>query len=250
MYGLVLAGGGGKGGYHIGVWRALRELGIEISAVTGTSVGALNGAFICQDKFEEAIDIWSNISPEQVMETDGEFFNDFINFRIKLTRKNLDTYLRLADKHLKNKGISIVPLKEMINENVDEELIRKSEITFGLVTVSLTDRKPLELFIEDIPNGKLTEYLLASSFLPTFEPMELDGKKFIDGGFHDNLPINLMSKKGIKKIIAVELKAIGIRQTVKDKSLFIFLLLVIWVNYWNLMRLNREIILKWDTWIL
>ncbi len=41
MIGLVLQGGGAKGGYHIGVWKALRELDIEIGAVTGTSVGAL-----------------------------------------------------------------------------------------------------------------------------------------------------------------------------------------------------------------
>lgn len=39
MYGVVLQGGGTKGSYHIGVWKALRELGIEIGAVTGTSIG-------------------------------------------------------------------------------------------------------------------------------------------------------------------------------------------------------------------
>jgi NTE family protein len=218
MSGLVLGGGGGKGGYHIGAWKALRELGIEIEAVTGTSVGALNGSFIAQGKFQEALDIWENISPEQLMEIDGDHFNDLINFKLKLTLENIETTMKLAEKHFKNKGISVQPLREMIEEHVDESKMRESEIDFGLVTVNLTDLKPMELFIKDIPEGKVPEYMLASSFLPTFESMELDGKLFLDGGFHDNLPINMMLAKGIEEIIAVDLNAIGIRKHVKNKS--------------------------------
>ena len=45
-YGLALEGGGAKGAYQIGAWKALREAGIRFSAVSGTSVGALNGAMI------------------------------------------------------------------------------------------------------------------------------------------------------------------------------------------------------------
>ena len=43
-YGLVLDGGGARGAYQIGAWKALREAGVKIEAVAGTSVGALNGA--------------------------------------------------------------------------------------------------------------------------------------------------------------------------------------------------------------
>ncbi len=49
MKGLVLEGGGTKGAYQIGAYKALRELGIEFQGVTGTSIGALNGAFIIQN---------------------------------------------------------------------------------------------------------------------------------------------------------------------------------------------------------
>ena len=45
-YGLVLDGGGARGAYQIGAWKALKEAGVKISAVAGTSVGALNGALI------------------------------------------------------------------------------------------------------------------------------------------------------------------------------------------------------------
>ena len=50
MYGLVLEGGGARGSYQIGVYKALLEMNIPIKAVTGTSVGALNGALIAQGK--------------------------------------------------------------------------------------------------------------------------------------------------------------------------------------------------------
>ena len=51
-YGLALEGGGAKGAYQIGAWKALREAGIRFSAVSGTSVGALNGAMIVMDDLE------------------------------------------------------------------------------------------------------------------------------------------------------------------------------------------------------
>lgn len=54
-YGLVLAGGGCKGVYQIGVWRALREMGVSITAVVGTSVGAMNGALVALDRYDEAV---------------------------------------------------------------------------------------------------------------------------------------------------------------------------------------------------
>ena len=47
---LVLSGGGGRGSYQIGVWKALRDLGIKFDIITGTSVGALNGALMVQDQ--------------------------------------------------------------------------------------------------------------------------------------------------------------------------------------------------------
>ena len=57
--GLVLEGGGGKGSYQIGVWKAIRELGLEkkIVAVSGTSVGALNAALFAKGDFETACQI-------------------------------------------------------------------------------------------------------------------------------------------------------------------------------------------------
>lgn len=217
MYGIVLQGGGTKGSYHIGVWKALRELNIEIGAVTGTSIGALNGAFIAQNMFEEALEVWENIKVNDVLDADQEVYKDFMNLDLDLDKA--DRYFAYFRRVVQDKGFDTGPLRELIESHLDESVLRMSGIDFGLVTVSLTDMKPLELFVEDIPKGKLTEYLLASSFLPGFKPQELDGKRFLDGGMYDNLPINLIAQKGYKDIIAVEMDSMGLKQKVKDNAL-------------------------------
>ena len=66
-YGLVLEGGGAKGAYQIGAWRALKEAGVKIKGVAGTSVGALNGALICMDDYENAKKVWENITYSKIM---------------------------------------------------------------------------------------------------------------------------------------------------------------------------------------
>lgn len=66
-YGLVLAGGGAKGSYEIGVWKALKELNVPISMVAGASVGALNGAIIVQDDYDTACKLWTNLSMDTVI---------------------------------------------------------------------------------------------------------------------------------------------------------------------------------------
>jgi len=217
MYGLVLQGGGTKGSYHIGVWKALRELDIKIGAVTGTSIGALNGAFIAQNIFEDALNVWENIVVNDVINAEADVYKDLMNF--DLDYDNFDKYFGYFKKVILDRGLDTGPLRNLIETYLDEKTLRSSGIDFGLVTVSLTDMKPLELFVEDIPEGKLTDYLLASSFVPGFKPQQLDGKRFVDGGMYDNLPINLITKKGYTDIIAVEMDSIGIKQKVDESGL-------------------------------
>ena len=69
-YGIVLDGGGAKGAYQIGAWKALKEAGVKINAVAGTSVGALNGALICMDDVENAVRIWGELTFSRVMDVD------------------------------------------------------------------------------------------------------------------------------------------------------------------------------------
>ena len=76
-YGIVLEGGGAKGAYQVGAWKALREAGVKIKAVAGTSVGALNGALICMDDIDRAEKLWKNIRYSSIMDGSGNLCKGF-----------------------------------------------------------------------------------------------------------------------------------------------------------------------------
>ena len=61
-YGLVLAGGGTKGAYQVGVYKALKGMKINVKAVVGTSIGALNGALVLQDDLEKMLNLYGSIN--------------------------------------------------------------------------------------------------------------------------------------------------------------------------------------------
>ncbi len=69
-FGLVLAGGGTKGAYEVGVWKALKELNINITAIAGTSIGALNAALILQDDFENFFHMWKQKQSDEKIPAD------------------------------------------------------------------------------------------------------------------------------------------------------------------------------------
>lgn len=207
VLGLTLEGGGAKGSYQIGAWKAFRELGIEFQGITGTSVGALNGALMVQDDFDVAYEIWSNITPTAVMKIDDKIYEMISDYQ--LTSNNINIIFEQIRRVIKDFGINTKPLEELVERTVRERKIRSSSKDFGIVTVCLTDFKPLELFKEEIPVGKMADYLIASSYLPIFKSRKLDGKVFLDGGFYNNLPLNMLYDKGYREIVAVRLLGRG-----------------------------------------
>ena len=118
-YALVLEGGGAKGAYQIGAWRALREAGVKINAVAGTSVGALNAALICMGDLEIAEDIWKNISHSKVMEVDDDKAAQLFDGSAKLR-----DWVQVVFKYATEGGADITPLKELIAKAIDEETIK------------------------------------------------------------------------------------------------------------------------------
>ncbi|MGO1470735.1 MAG: patatin-like phospholipase family protein, partial [Tissierella sp.] len=207
MYGLVLEGGGAKGSYHAGVYKAILEEEIEIKGVTGTSIGALNGAMIVQGDFETILDLWNDISYTDIIQANEMEIENLLNTKLDL--EDLKLLSKKIISVITDRGLDISPFKDMINKYIDEERVRKSPIDFGMVTINLTDRIPVEVFIEDIPQGKLGDYLLASAYVPIFKFEKLDGKIYLDGGFYDNLPFKLLQKKGYKDLILVRTHSKG-----------------------------------------
>ena len=209
-YGLVFDGGGARGAYQIGAWKALREAGVKLNAVAGTSVGALNGALVCMGDMEKAEDIWSKMTFSSVMDVDDEWMERL--FRKETTIRE---FLNEGWSRLKDGGIDITPLKELIHEVIDEEKIRNSSIEFCLLTFSVSDFKELDLSVEDIPEGLLEEFLLASAYLIGFKNERLHGKKYIDGGVINNVPLSSLVKRGYENIIEVRIYGPGREPRVK-----------------------------------
>lgn len=216
MIGLVLAGGGVKGAYQVGAYFAFRKCHIKIDGIVGTSIGSFNAAMIVQEKENELYEFWKNVNVGKLLDFNSKYI-DSVNNKDKF--KELIYSIEQMTIIVKNKGISNSNLKKILSEMIDEEKIRNSYMDYGLVTVRLNDLKPLYLFKEDMKKGKLSEYILASCNLPLFKTEKLiDDKYYIDGGFYDNNPINMLLNKGYNKIYSIEVQGIGFKQKIKDDS--------------------------------
>ena len=200
---LVLSGGGAKGAYQIGVYKALKKLHIKIHIITGTSIGSINGAALTSKDYRKAKKFWLKAENSKIFNYD---FTKPQNFP------------KAVKELVLNKGLKFDKAEELLCDVLNEKKIRKSKIDYGLVTVNLKTRTPKMLTKEEIPNGKLLSYIIASaSCFPAVEPKKIDGESYIDGGYYDNMPINLAIDMGADEIIAVDLKAIGLKnKKIKD----------------------------------
>jgi len=216
-YCLILAGGGTRGAYQVGAWKALRELGITISAVAGTSIGAINAAFVVQGEAERMERLYDDIELGDVIETNAEIVQNKNLF-------NIENILRVARDFIKQKGFDNEPLKKLLEQNLDVHKIYDSPVDFGMVTYSIKNNKPMEIFREDIPEEEFINYLLASACFPIYKAQKIGDNTFLDGGLYDNMPINLMIKKGYKRFIVIELPGRNVRKSLISKDVSIKLI--------------------------
>lgn len=207
-YGLVLEGGGAKGAYQIGAWKALREAGVKIRGVAGTSVGALNGALICMGDMERAEKLWKDISYSKVMDVDDNQMARLFN-KVEMTPEFLREALHDTFRILGEGGTDITPLRRLIEENMDEDLIRKSPVEFYSCTFSVTDRKEMDVDMKAVPDGQMQDMLLASSYLPVFKNEKLHGKTYMDGGVTNVLPVNTLLDHGYEDLILIRIFGVG-----------------------------------------
>ena len=210
-YGLVLEGGGAKGAYQIGAWKALKEAGIPIKGIAGTSVGALNGALIAMDDFEKAEKIWETIRYSRVMDVDDDLMEQLKTSGLKdIAALGLSELIPAAKKVLKDRGFDIAPLRSLIEEVVDEEKLRNSEKELYVVTYSLSDRKPMVVNVKEVPEGEIADMLMASAYLIGFRREKLGGKYYMDGGGVNNVPIDVLIEKGYKDILVLRIYGYGV----------------------------------------
>lgn len=201
---LTLAGGGGKGSYQIGVWRALREMNLmkDIIAVSGSSVGALNAALISLGDYDNAVSIWQNIMPKQ-----------FLDVNTATVIGPLDT---LVKRSLTNGLCSRDGLIDIIDKNIDLSALSQSMLPayvcvawYSSDCVECLNEKPVAEYISlgEVDSYDAKALLLASSAMPYIYPPELiHDKIYRDGGLADNVPVLPMTTVGADKLIVVKLE--------------------------------------------
>lgn len=201
--GLVLEGGGAKGAYHAGAVKALYDNGYSFDGIAGTSIGAVNGAMIAQDdNCDVCLDMWTNVQMSDIVDMESSEAGRL--FCTQPDSQSIKYWIERAIAIIKNFGVPTDKIIPFLKKYIDEDKIRLSGRDFAIVTVCITDKKPLELHLEDIPYGELCNYIFASAYFPIFKMSRINGKYYIDGGIYDNLPINaLIRKDSYDEIVAV-----------------------------------------------
>lgn len=173
---LVLTGGGTRGIYQIGALQALEEAGFleDVESISACSIGSINAAIISQYDLIKCRDIWKTIANTRVFKGIDQFSSDY--------------FFKIAQETFFSDGLDINPFVSIFHEIIDEKLIRDKgwELVFSLYNIS--KRRQEYAALEHIPENSLIDYLIASSRLPFFKPLYINGDKYLDGGVGDNNP--------------------------------------------------------------
>lgn len=176
MVGLALGCGAASGLAHVGILKVLERENIPIDIVSGSSIGAMIGAF------------WAaGLSAQEIEEA-------VIKHRVRLSGYNMADFVFPKLGLMQPKRIAWF-LKEVLKDKTFYD------IRFPLKILA-TDVKTREEVV--IENGSLVKAVLASSAIPgIFEPVRYGDRYFMDGGVLNSVPVGILMKMGIKKIIAV-----------------------------------------------
>lgn len=218
MVGLALEGGGAKGSYQAGAYMAMKKCGIKIDAVAGTSIGSFNGALIAAHDEDKMLKLWKDATMSELLGIDDTKAREILSSSSLMTK--ITTSFSELYKIFKTRGLDISNYRALVRNSVDEKKVRKSNIIFGLTTIKTNNLEPMELYIDDIPEGSLHDYIVASSYLPVFKKEKLiDDGFYLDGGFYNLSPSDMLEHLGCDTIYVINIKGIGFRKpTFKHKS--------------------------------
>ena len=204
--GLVLGGGGGRGSYQIGVWKALREAGIdqEVQVVSGVSVGALNGLMFLQGDYDIAEEAWLNISPSQVLGLDN------LDLSTRPSFAELPSVVRAAFRMpLRRSVFSSKGIEQTVAKYIKMDVVSQSaRQAFATCCCIWPPTGQPEYFrLNSRPGPGILKILLATCAIPlVFEHVSIDGRTYCDGGVVDNAPVRPAYGEGCDVIISVHLE--------------------------------------------
>jgi NTE family protein len=206
--GLVLSGGGARGGAHIGALRALEELRVPVDYVAGTSIGAAIGGFYAMGMSADEIEAFVDD-----IDWEAAFRNSTPRRLRSFRRKRDDDLFLVSQKPGLNRGEFELPTGVVQGQVIDLIL---SRVTLPASAVEDFDDLaiPFRAVAGDIvtgesvvlSSGNLGRAIRASMTVPAvLSPIEIDERLLVDGGIVMNLPVEVAQAMGAETIIAIDI---------------------------------------------
>ena len=189
--GLLLEGGAMRGLYTAGILVVFMEKGIKIDGIIGVSAGALFGM---------------NYKSKQI----GRVLR--YNKKYAKSKQYMGFYSLISTGDIMNREFCF---NKIVNEldPVDFETFKNSEVEFYAVVTNMETGKPEYIKIDDLKDKVQLEYLRASGSMPyVSKPVIIKGKKYLDGGISDSIPIEKIMNMGFDKIIVILTRPIEYRK--------------------------------------
>jgi NTE family protein len=176
---LVLGGGGSRGAVGVGLYKALVELGIPVDLIVSSSIGAVTGAFIAAGMSPTELEShWKSLRTSDVIGSRWQFLRLVMGASSAFTNASLRNLLR-----------RVLPIRSF------------SELRIPLAIVT-TDLETGETIV--LTEGDLIDGILASTALPgLFPPIAWRGRRLVDGGLSNNVPIDVAIKRGAERVIGM-----------------------------------------------
>ena len=201
---IVFAGGGSKGAYQIGAWKALNELGETFDIATGTSIGSINAGFYVQHDFDAAYQMWSELRADAIM-TNG--INMDRSFESVFSQR--DQLVPFIKNYINSKGADVKPFHERLKSYFDPGKFFGSDVDYALVATEFPSMNPVTVKKTDMAKDPQNawQWLAASAAcFPVFPVMEIGGKNYVDGGYYDNIPVAPAFVLGADEAVVIDLK--------------------------------------------
>lgn len=219
--GLVLAGGGGKGAYELGVWKALDELKLTkyITVFSGTSIGAFNSVLFAMNDMKKADELWEEVTMDKLVPiSKSELIKRGIGLYIG--GKNLQLAKKFLNYKLEHGAIANDGAIEVLEKYLDFNKIKENNKICYAACTKLSDFSAKYFKINEFDEETGKKIVLASASLPLiYDCTEVLGEKYIDGGIADNIPIQPVYGENCNIIIVVLLsKEVQVDRTLYPNS--------------------------------